>query len=90
MLQPLSIFGLFKRITAQNHHPNPRGDALLGLLANYARREKVRKRPQFVDRAAGTLQDGYNHDKMIDLVRFCWQGWMQTEAKHRKPKAVES
>jgi hypothetical protein len=80
----------FQKNYGENHHPNPRGVALSSLLASYARRENVRKRKQFIDRAAGTLQDGYNHDKMIDLVRFCWQGWMQTETKHRKPQAVES
>jgi hypothetical protein len=34
--------------------------------------------PEFADRATRTLQDGYNEAKMIDAVRFCWQGWKQS------------
>lgn len=80
----------FQKNYGENHHPSPRGNTLSGLLASYTRRENARKRQQFIDRAAGTMQDGYNHEKMIELVRFCWQGWRQAETKYRKPQAVES
>lgn len=81
----------FQKNYGENHHPTPRGATLSSLLASYARRETIRKRHQFTDRAAGTMQDGYNHEKMIELVQFCWQGWMQAaDKKHRKPQAVES
>lgn len=56
-----------------NGHPNPRGKAVQALIHNHARQEHIRKREQFQDRAAGTLLDGYDEDKMVDVVRYCWQ-----------------
>jgi hypothetical protein len=34
-----------------------------------------RRRDEYVDRAVGTLSDGYTHDELVDVVRHCWQGW---------------
>jgi hypothetical protein len=33
-------------------------------------KESERKREQYLDRAAGTLQDGYSKDKIKDFVRY--------------------
>jgi hypothetical protein len=53
-------------------------------------KEGERKREQYLDRAAGTLQDGYSKDKIKDFVRYCWQGWRSKDLKHRKPQAQGS
>ena len=48
------------------------------MLRARARGEHRRRRLEFADRAAGILQDGYDEAKMIDAVRFCWQGRKQS------------
>ena len=39
--------------------------------------EHRRRWLEFTDRAAETLQDGYNETKMVEAIRFCWQGQKQ-------------
>jgi hypothetical protein len=58
-----------------NLHPNPRGEALNGVLRMRTRNEHGRRRLEFTDRAA---QDGYDETEMIEAVRFCWQGRKQS------------
>ena len=61
----------FQKSKGLNPHPNPRGEALKGVLRARTRGEHRRRRLEFADRAAGTLQDGYDKAKMVDAVRFC-------------------
>jgi hypothetical protein len=68
----------FQKSKGLNSHPNPRGEALNGVLRARARGEHRRRRLEFADKATGTLQDGYDEAKMIDVVRFCWQGQKQS------------
>ena len=70
----------FQKSKGLNSHPNPRGEGLNGLLRARQRSEHQRRRLEFADRAAGTLQDGYDEAKMLDAVRFCWRG---------RPKSAE-
>ncbi|KAE8235566.1 hypothetical protein A4X13_0g9449, partial [Tilletia indica] len=44
-----------------NSHPNPRSKALTSYLESLVRDETKRKRDQYEDRQAGTIQDGYSH-----------------------------
>jgi hypothetical protein len=67
----------FQKSKGMNSHPTPRGEGLNGLLRARARTEHRRRRLEFTDRAAGTLQDGYTEAKMLDAVRFCWEGSRQ-------------
>lgn len=80
----------FQKSIGTNNHPNPRGCALKAVLDGRRRQESKRKREQYLDRAANTLQDGYDKDKLKAFVRFCWEGWRQTDGKNRKPQAQES
>ena len=61
----------FQKSKGLNPHPNLRGEALNGVLRARTRGEHRRRRLEFADRAAGTLQDGYDEAKMVDAVRFC-------------------
>jgi len=63
----------FQKTKGINTHPNPRGEALNGLLRARSRGEHRRRRLEFADRAAGTLQDGYDEARMADAIRFCWR-----------------
>src|SRR5271156_6151700 len=63
----------FQKSQGINPHPTPRGEALNGLLRARSRGEQRRRRLEFADRAAATLQDGYDEAKMIGAIRFCWQ-----------------
>jgi hypothetical protein len=63
----------FQESKGLNPHPNPRGEALNGVLRARTRGEHRRRRLEFADRATGTLQDGYDEAKMVDVVWFCWQ-----------------
>src|SRR5215472_10712470 len=78
----------FQKSKGMNPHPNPRGEALRGLLRARRSGEHARRRLEFTDRAAGTLQDGYNEAKMIDAIRFCWgqtnPAWGQAQQKRSK------
>lgn len=60
-----------------NPHPNSRGEALNGVPRMRTRNEHRRRKLEFTDRAAGTVQDGYDETKMVEAVRFCWQGRKQ-------------
>lgn len=51
-----------------NSHLNPRGEVLNGVPRGRARGEHWRRRLECADRAAGTLQDGYDEAKMTDTV----------------------
>jgi hypothetical protein len=42
----------------QNPYENPRGKAIRAILDDHTKREAKRKRDQYEDRGAGTLQDG--------------------------------
>src|SRR5205085_613354 len=64
----------FQKSKGINSHPTPRGEGLNGLMRARQRVEHRRRRLEFADRAAGTLQDGYTEAKMVDAVRFCWEG----------------
>ena len=64
----------FQKSQGINPHPTPRGEALSGLLRAYERGEHKRRRLEFADQAIGTLLDGYDEAKLIEAVRFCWQG----------------
>jgi len=70
-----------------NSHPNPRGEALNGLLRIRRRNEHRRRREEFTDKAAGTMYDGYDETKMIDAVRFCWKGNRKQSAEPHHPAA---
>jgi len=65
----------FQKSSGVNSHPHPRGEALKAVLRTHATQEHGRKRKQFDDRGAGTLQDGYNERAIVNVVRFCWAGW---------------
>jgi len=41
------------------------------VLRARTRGEYRQRRLEFADRAAGTLQDGYDEAKMVDAVRSC-------------------
>jgi len=61
----------FQKSKGLNPHPNPCGEALNGVLRGRTCSEhRRRRRFEFADRPAGTLQDGYNEAKMVDAVRF--------------------
>jgi hypothetical protein len=63
----------FQKSQGINLSPSPRGEALNGLLKAHTRNEHQRRRLEFADRAAGTIQDGYDEEKMMQAVRICWQ-----------------
>ena len=52
-----------------NPHPHPRVSA----LSTRRTGEHKRRRLEFADRAAGTLQESYSKAKMIEAIRFCWE-----------------
>ena len=64
-----------------NHHSHPRGPGLKAILTTRKQGEDVRRRAQYVDRAAGTLQDGYNVDAVERFVRACWTDWFKENGK---------
>jgi hypothetical protein len=68
----------FQKSNGLNSYPNPHGEALNGLLKARSHGEHKRRRLEFADRAAGTLQNGYDEAKMIEAIRFCWQGQKQS------------
>ncbi|KAL9932371.1 hypothetical protein V8E36_008850 [Tilletia maclaganii] len=45
-----------------NTHAHPRGKALTSYLESMVRDETKRKRDEYEDRQAGTIQDGYSHE----------------------------
>jgi len=55
--------------------PPTRSQALKDFLKSRLAQETTREREEFVDRAAGTLMDGYTMDELARAVRFCWEGW---------------
>jgi hypothetical protein len=72
----------FQKSKGINPHSNSRGEGLNGLLRARERGEHKRRRLEFADRAAGTLQDGYDEAKMLEAVRFCWQGRSRSAEPH--------
>lgn len=60
----------FQKSKGINAHPSPHGEALNGVLRARTRGEHRQHRLEFADRAAGTLQDGYDEAKVTDAVRF--------------------
>jgi hypothetical protein len=80
----------FQKSSGSNSHPNPRGEGLNAILGAHTRREHVRKRAQFVDRAAGTLQEGYTEEKMLDIVRACWVGSQDRARRGQHRQSIES
>ena len=68
----------FQKSKGMNTYPNPRGEALNGMLRMRTRNEHKRRQFEFADRAAGTVQDGYDEAKMVEAIRFCWQGQKQS------------
>lgn len=68
----------FQKSKGIDAHPNPHGEALNGMLRARTRGEHKRRRLEFADRAADTLQDGYDEAKMINAVRFCWDDRTKT------------
>ena len=75
----------FQKSSGVNPHSHPCGEALKAVIRAHASQEHVRKRTQFDDRGAGTLQDGYNEKGIVDVVRHCWTGWQDHRA--RSPEA---
>jgi hypothetical protein len=65
-----------------NPHPNPRNEALNNVLRTRRRNEHRRRRLEFTDRAAGTVQDGYDETKIVKVVRFCWRGQRASAESH--------
>jgi Centromere DNA-binding protein complex CBF3 subunit, domain 2 len=68
-----------------NPHPNPRNEALNNVLRTRRRNEHRRRRLEFTDRAAGTVQDGYDgydETKIVKAVRFCWRGQRVSAESH--------
>jgi len=51
-------------------------------MRTHRRNEHRRRRIEFTDRAAGTVQDGYNETKMVEAVRFCWRGQRASAESH--------
>ena len=37
-----------------------------------------------MDRAAGTLADGYDENEKVEVVRSCWQAWQQQKTQKRQ------
>lgn len=69
----------FQKSKSLNSYSNPRGESLNGLLKARSRGEFKRRRLEFMERAAGTLQNGYDEAKMIDAVCFCKQRQNRTQ-----------
>ncbi|KAL3258479.1 hypothetical protein ABHI18_006016 [Aspergillus niger] len=83
----------YQKSSGINPNPNPRGEAVTALLDDHARHEYIRKRDQYLDRAAGTLLDGYDEKRIEAFVRYCWDGWAQNlpeNSQRRKPQSIES
>jgi hypothetical protein len=80
----------FQKTLGINSSGNPWGYAVSALLEGRVRQENKRRRAEYLDGAAGTLQDGYSKDKIKEFVRYCWQGWKNKDTKFRKPEAQES
>jgi Centromere DNA-binding protein complex CBF3 subunit, domain 2/Transcriptional activator of glycolytic enzymes len=67
--------------------PSPeRSEALKIFLIDRRQREADRRRNEYVDRAVGTLSDGYTHDELVDFVRHGWEGWEGGSEPGRKRK----
>jgi hypothetical protein len=76
-----------------NPNPSPRGEAVTAILNDHARHEYLRKRDQYLDRAAGTLLDGYDERRIEAFVQYCWEGWARDvpeKSQRRKPQGIES
>lgn len=81
----------FQKSKGMNPNPSPRGEALNGLLRARRLGEHTRKRLEFTDRAAGTLQDGYNEAKLIEAIRWCWsrQKWLKQSTEQHLRTATD-
>lgn len=77
-----------QKASGVNPYDHPRGKSVKAVLSARAQKEHVRRRTEFLDRAAGTLQDGYDEAKMKEIVRYCWTG--HQELKNPTPQSVES
>ena len=55
-----------------NTHSHPRGAKLKALLNDHSLKEFVRRKAEFIDRGASTLQDGYSLIDFENIVRSCW------------------
>lgn len=77
----------FQRTSGHNPHPHPRGEAIKALLRGRARQEHQRRREQYVDRAAGTILDGYDLEKIGTIVRRCWEAPLNLK---RRNNSIES
>jgi hypothetical protein len=69
---------LFQKSKGINPHPTPGGEALNGFPRSCG--EYRQRWLEFMDRAAGTLQNGYDETKMTKAIRFCWQGHKKQSA----------
>ncbi|EDN11037.1 predicted protein [Histoplasma mississippiense (nom. inval.)] len=69
----------FQKSRGINSSDHPRGQLVSAVLRTHETKESVRKRAQYVDRGANTLQDGYNEKMMIHLMKFCWTGWYKND-----------
>ena len=56
-----------------NHYPPPRGTLVKAVLKNRQYTEAARRRTEYVDRGALTIQDGYSPETFSRVVRACWQ-----------------
>lgn len=85
-----AILNLYKQqhSLGNNTNPHPRGVKLKAVLETRAKKEAVRRKSQYEDRAAGTLIDGYRPEHIERFVRACWQQWSVRKGVNRQ--TVES
>jgi hypothetical protein len=65
----MAIVDLWSFQKKQEHEPTL--EALNNVLRTRQWNEHRRRRLEFTDRAAGTVQDGYDETKTVKAVRFC-------------------
>lgn len=61
-----------QKALGNNSYDTPRGPLVKALLDSRERGEAKRRRAEYQDRGALTLQDGYNAETFSRVVRGCW------------------
>lgn len=81
----------FQFSSGYNTHPHPRGAKLKAVMKDRTRKEHVRRKAEYADRGANTLQDRYEEEEMMNVVRSCWT-WGRAENSQRRalPITIES
>ena len=67
-----------------NSHPDPNGVKVKAVLKDRLRKENERKKREFVDRAAGTLAENYDREKISNFVRHCWTAWKDQRGSNQQ------